>query len=131
MTIDYNIQSDQQLTLFVVPTWDEFFAFQNGDFANFTPIDQWNFTSTSGTIPELFTFGGIILYNPGLQTATVTVDLIFSFNASFYQTYNKDALTLYHIWGQDAVLLDPTLGDFGFPGYAAAAAGAKTASSSH
>ncbi len=127
MTIDYNIQSDSQLTLFVVPTWTEYSEFQNGDFANFTPSDQWNFTSTTGTIPEMSTFGGIMLYNPSVQTATVTVDLIFSFQASFYRTYNKDALTLYTVWGKDAVLLDPTLGDFGFPGYDATVVGVKKA----
>ena len=125
MTIDYNIQSDQPLTLFVIPTWEEYFAFQNGDFANFTPSDQWNFTSTSGTIPEMTTFGGLMVYNPGSLPATVIVDLIFSFNASFYRTYNKESLTLYPVWGKNAVALDPTLGDFGFPGYDAEITGAK------
>jgi len=125
MTIDYSIESDQQLTLFVVPTWTEYFEFQNGDFANFTPIDQWNFTSTTGTIPQISTFGGILLYNGGLQTARVTVDIFFSFQASFYQTYNKDALTVYSVWGKDAVLLDPTLGEYGFPGYDAEIVGEK------
>jgi hypothetical protein len=127
MIIDYNLQSDQPLTLFVVPTWIDYSEFQNGDFANFTSIDQWNFTNTTGTIPELSTFGGIMLYNGGIQTATVTVDLIFSFEASFYQTYNKDALTVYTPWGKNAVLLDPTLTDFGFPGYDAAVVGIKKA----
>jgi len=131
MTIDYNIQSDQQLMLFVVPTWTEFDDFQvglvTGDFANFTYIDQWNFTSTSGTIPEMLTFGGIMLYNPGTLTATVTLDVIFSFEASFYDTYNKDALAVYRVWDKDAVLLDPTLGNFGFPGYDAAVVGEKKA----
>jgi hypothetical protein len=127
MTIDYDIQSDQPLTLFIVPTWEEYFAFQEGDFANFTPSDQWNFTNTSGTISEMTTFGGIMVYNPGLPTATVTVDLIFSFNASFYNTYNKNALRLYHVWGKDAILLDPSLGDFGIPGYDAQITGKKQA----
>jgi len=127
MTIDYNIQSDQQLMLFVVPTWTDYDKFRNGDFANFTYIDQWNFTSTSGTIPEMYTFGGIMLYNPGTLTATVTLDVIFSFQASFYNTYNKDALTIYRVWGKDAILLDPTLGDFGFPGYDTAVSGVKKA----
>ncbi len=127
MTIDYNIQSDQQLTLFVVPTWTEYSEFLEGDFANFTSSDQWNFTNTTGTIPELPTFGGIMLYNPGALTATATVDLFFSFQASFYDTYNKDALTVYRVWGKDAVLLDPTSGNFGFPGYDAAVVGVKKA----
>jgi hypothetical protein len=127
MTIEYDIQSDQELTLFVVPTWAEYFAFQNGDFANFTAIDQWNLTSATGTIPQMSTFGGIMLYNGGIQVATVTVDLSFSFQASFYKTYNRNTLTVYEAWGKNAVLLDPTLGDFGFPGHDAAVVGIKKA----
>lgn len=127
MTIDYNLQSNQELTLFVVPTWTEYNEFQIGDYANFTAIDQWNFTSATGSIPELSTFGGIMLYNGGMQTATVTVDLIFSFEASFYKTYNKNELTVYHVWEKNAVLLDPTLDDYGFPGYDDAVAGVKKA----
>ncbi|HWR62894.1 MAG TPA: transglutaminase-like domain-containing protein [Candidatus Thermoplasmatota archaeon] len=125
LTIDYNLQSNQELTLFVVPTWTEYNEFQIGDYANFTAIDQWNFTSATGTIPELSTFGGIMLYNGGMQTATVTVDITFSFEASFYKTYNKDELTVYRVWGKDAVLLDPTLEDFGFAGYDAEIHGMK------
>lgn len=127
VTIDYNIQSDQQVMLFVLPTWTEFNEFQNHDFANFTYIDQWNFTSTSGTIPEMPTYGGIMLYDPGTLTAAVTINVTFSFQASFYDTYNKDALTVYHVGGKNAVLLDSTLDDFGFPGYDAAVVGVKKA----
>jgi hypothetical protein len=127
VTIDYNIQSDQQVMLFVLPAWTQFNEFQNHDFANFTYIDQWNFTSTSGTIPEMQSYGGIMLYNPGTLTATVTINVTFSFQASFYDTYNKDALTVYHVGGKNAVLLDPTLDDFGFPGYDAGIVGVKKA----
>jgi len=34
-------------------------------------------------------------------------------------------LTVYRVWGKDAVLLDPTLGDFGFAGYDAEIHGMK------
>ncbi len=127
MTIDYNIQSDQQLMLFVLPSWMEYNEFLLKQFANFTYINQWNFTSTSGTIPEIRTFGGIMLYNPGNLTATVTLDITFSFEASFYKTYNRETLTTYSVWGANVVLLDPTLDDFGIPGYDAEIMGAKIA----
>jgi hypothetical protein len=119
MSIDYSFHSDQPLILFVMPS---------GDFANVSPIPEWtqtNVTDATGTIPQLFTFGGIVLYNGGMHSATVTLDITFSFQASFYKTYNKDKLTVYGVWGKDAVLLDPTLGDFGFPGYDAVVVGVK------
>jgi hypothetical protein len=126
MTIDYNIQSDHQLTLFVLPTWDEYDKFNNSDYEHFNPSDQWNFTNTSGTIQEMTTYGGILLYNPGTTPATISFNFTFSFQPSFYDTYNKNTLTLYAIWEKHAVLLDPTLGTFGFAGYDAAITGEKT-----
>ena len=130
MTIDYSIESNQPLHMFVVPTQKEFFALRDGDLANFTHYGQWevtNLTTKTGTIPQLFTFGGIILLNEGIQTATVNVNFLFTLHPSFYDTYNKSKLTAYHIGGKDCVLLDPTVGDYGFPGYDAKIVGEKKA----
>ena len=128
MTIDYRIESNRPLHMFVVPTQTEFFALRDGDIKNFTHYAQWeetNLTTASGTIPQLFTYGGIILVNEGAQVATVSVDFLFSFQPSFYSTYNKNKLTAYEIVGKDAVILDPTLGEYGFPGYNAEIVGEK------
>jgi len=130
MTIDYRIESDQPLHMFVVPTQTEFFSLRDGDLANFTHVAQWeemNLTSKTGTIPQLFTFGGIILFNEGASAATVSFDFLFSFQPSFYDTYNENRLTAYEIVGKDSVILDPTLGDYGFPGYDAEVVGEKKA----
>lgn len=128
MTIVYSVQSDQPLQLFVVPTQREFYAFQTGDLTNFTYDAYWqNVTSKTGTIPQMTTFGGIILLNNNTVSANTSIDFLFTFQPSFYQTYNKNALTVYDIQGNDYVLLDPTLGDFGFPGYDAEVVGQKTA----
>ena len=56
----------------------------------------------------------------------MNVDFLFTFRPSFYQTYNRNTLTTYNVNGTDAVLLDPTLGEYGFPGYAAGIIGEKT-----
>jgi hypothetical protein len=124
MTIVYSFQSNRPLHFFVVPTQTEFFALQKGDFTNVT-YAEYNLTSKSGTIPQMLTFGGIVLLYEGNQTATVSVDFLFTFQPSFYATYNKDKLTAYEISGKDAVILDPTLGDYGFPGYDGGIVGEK------
>jgi hypothetical protein len=129
MTIDYSIESDQPLHMFVVPTQKEFFALRDGDLANFTQLTQYeviNLTAKTGTIPELTTYGGVILLNEGAQAATVSVDFSFTFRPSFYQTYNRGTLTTYMVEGNDSVLLDPTLAEYGFPGYASEIVGEKT-----
>ena len=128
MTIVYSVQSNQPLHLFVVPTQREFYAFQVGDLANFTYEAHWeNVTSKTGTIPQMTTFGGIFLLNNNTESATINIDFLFTFQPSFYETYNKNALTVYEIGGKDCVLLDPTIADFGFPGYDALVVGQKTA----
>jgi hypothetical protein len=126
MTIVYSIQSDQPLHLFVVPTQIEFFALRDNGTANVTHEES-NLTSKTGTIPQMLTFGGIVLLNNNTQTATVNVDFLFSFQPSFYDTYNKNTLTAYGLVGKDSVILDPTLGDYGFPGYDAKTVGEKKA----
>ncbi len=127
MTIVYSVQSDQPLDLFVVPTQREFYAFQVGDVANFTYDAHWqNVTSKTGTIPQMTTFGGIFLLNNNTESANTNIDFLFTFQPSFYRTYNKNALTVYDIIGKDYVILDPSLGDFGFPGYDAEVVGQKT-----
>jgi hypothetical protein len=128
MTIVYTIQSDQPLHLFIVPTQNEYFAFQQGDLANFTFTQQWvNVTNKTDTIQQMFTFGGIVLLNNNTQTATVNLDSLFTFEPSYTTTYNKGKLTVYEINGKDCVVLNPRLGYYGFPGYDAEIIGEKTA----
>jgi len=126
MTIDYSFQSDKPLHLFVVPTQTVFYALQGGDYTNVI-YAEYNLTSKTGTIPQMTTFGGIVLLYLGNETAEVTVDFEFTFQPSFYHIYNEDNLTAYDIGGNDCVICDPTLEDFGFPGYDAEVVGEKTA----
>jgi len=126
MTIEYTVQSDQSFDLFIVPTQLEFFALRDTGTANVI-YEESNITSKIGTVPQMTTFGGIVLLNNNTQAATVFVDFLFTFQPSFYQTYNKNALTAYEIDGKNAVLLDPTLGEYGFPGYDAQIVGEKKA----
>jgi len=129
LTIDYTMTSDRPIDVFVVDSYAEYIAFNTSDFANFNPLQEYiQVTNASGTSPHVDTYGGIILFNNNnSHTTTVTVDLRFTFKASFYTTYNENALTAYDISGKDAVLLDPTLGEYGFPGYDAGIVGTKTA----
>jgi len=121
LTIDYSFQSDFPIHFFVLP---------HGNINNFTPIPEYtqlNVTSGAGTIPHLYTYGGVVLFNGGNQITTVTLDITFSFQPLFYKTYSRDLLSVYTMDGQEAILLDPTLDDFGFPGYDAEIIGEKIA----
>lgn len=127
MTIEYSFQSSQPLDVFVVPTQIEFFALRdNGTKTNI--MYEWpDLSSKTGTIPQMFTFGGLVLLNNNTETATVSIDFEFMFQPSFYNSYNKNKLSVYDLGGKDAVALDPTVSDFGFPGYDLEISGEKTA----
>lgn len=129
MTIEYTIESDQPLDLFIVGSQSDFFILKNGDLANFIPLEEWlQMTTVTGTSPQLDTYGGFILFNNNeTHIATANVNLLFKFQPSFYGTYNKNKMTVYTLGGKNAVLLDPTAGDFGFPGYDAEIVGVKKA----
>jgi len=91
-------------------------------------VQQLQMTMLTGTSPHLETYGGLILSNNNqTQSATVNVSLVFRFQPMFYKTYNKNKLTVYNLWGKSAIILDPILGDYGFPGYDAAVIGEKKA----
>jgi hypothetical protein len=124
MTIEYSFQSDRPLHFFIVPTQVEFFGLRDNGTANVTSEEP-NLTSKTGTIPQMLTFGGIVLLNNNSQPATVNVDFVFTLHPSFYAIYNKNKLTAYKIGEKDAVILDPTVGNYGFPGYDAGVVGEK------
>jgi hypothetical protein len=126
MAIDYTISSDNPVDLYIVSSQTEFFHLQN-DPLNFTwLVREMNFTSKTGST-QLTTYGGVILINGGASTATVNTDFLFRFQPSFYGMYNKNKLTAYNLGGSVGVLLDPSLGEYGFPGYDAEIIGEKTA----
>ena len=51
------------------------------------------------------------------KTANVDVNINFYFHPTFYNHYGEENITKYNINGVSCIILDPTLGDYGFPGY--------------
>ncbi|MCK5261595.1 MAG: hypothetical protein KAJ44_05400 [Thermoplasmatales archaeon] len=128
LNIEYSIESTQPLHMFVVPSQNDFINLTQG--MNFTHYSEWeqdNITSINDTIEYLDKYGGIVLFNGGSQDATVSVNFEFYFRPSFYELYGEDDITNHYIDEISCVILDPTLGDYGFPGYDDSIEGEKTA----
>ena len=83
--------------------------------------------SITDTIPNLDQYGGIILSNENWQDATVSVSIEFYFHPSFYELFKDEKIVTYNIDGVNCVVLDPTAGTYGFPGYDGGVIGEKTA----
>lgn len=131
LNIDYRIDSNHSLHMYVVPSQNYQIALYNlSQGMNITHYSEWEkkaLISIIDTIEYLDKYSGIILANEGSQDANVSVDLEFYFRPSFYELFGEENITNYYINGISCVVLDPTLGDYGFPGYDEGMEGEKTA----
>ncbi|UCD14510.1 MAG: transglutaminase domain-containing protein [Thermoplasmatales archaeon] len=126
MNIEYWIDSNQPLHFFVVPSQNDFINLSQGK--NFTHyLEKKYLISIIDEIEYLDKYGGIVLANEGLKDANVSVNLEFYFRPSFYELFGEDNITYYYIDGVSCIVLNPTLGDYGFPGYDEGIGGEKTA----
>jgi len=118
MNIDYRIDSDQALHMFVVHSYNDFYnLIQGKPFNHYQEFEEAALTNIIDSIENVDKYGGIVLLNTGSQVAHVEVDLEFYFRPSFYELYGKDDIIVYSFGSKSGILFDPTLGDYGFPGY--------------
>lgn len=128
INITYRVQSNQQLDFYVVPTRNDFNLLCNGQtFYHYPDYAQKNVLSFQSTCPYIRKPGGIILCNKNWNDATVTVNLLFYYHPSFYSFFKNDTITYYTLNSHQCVVLDPTAGVYGFPGYDAGLVGKKIA----
>ena len=128
LNISYNIKSDKPLNIYVVPSQDDFENLSKGKkFYQYTECQHENVFAMNDTCSFLHRHGGLILSNEKWDDATVTVDIRFYFRPSFYKLFGKEKITAYKINNVNCVVLDPTAGKYGFPGYDAGLTGKKTA----
>lgn len=116
LTIDYTFNSDQPLHIFVVHRYSDFYNLTIGQpFNHYTEYEK---PAQSGIIEtiQIPTYGGFVFLNEGANTANVTVDFTFTFNPSFYSLYSENNITEYSFDSTNGILLDISLGDYGFPG---------------
>ena len=121
LNISYWIDSNQPLHFYVIPSEnlnETIYNLQHG--LNITHYTKWEkkaLVSMIGNIEYLNKYSGIILANEGTQDANVEIDLEFYFRPFFYNLYNKYDIVNYYIDSVSCIILNPSLGDYGFPGY--------------
>jgi hypothetical protein len=128
LNISYDIISNEPLWFYVVPSKDDYYLFHDGNnFTFYTDYEKENVLNFSGVSPYLDQDGGIILYNDNEQDATITVKLMFYLHPSFYELCKNESITSYKIDDKNCVVLDPTAGVYGYPGFDANLTGEKIA----
>ncbi|MDH7517697.1 MAG: transglutaminase-like domain-containing protein [Candidatus Thermoplasmatota archaeon] len=128
LNISYDIVSDKPLHFYVVPSREDFDLCPEGKTFNHYPkYERENVLNFKGIASYLDKYGGIILCNNNLGDATITVNIMFYFHPSFYEMFKNQTITSYEIDYKNCVVLDPTAGVYGYPGYDARLTGEKIA----
>lgn len=128
MNISYKIESSQPLNLYVVPSRENYELLVNGNsFTHYPECEEQNILRYEGFCGPLTEYGGIVLYNSNWEDAVVDLKLTFHFQPSFYEIFKNQTITFYEIENQKCVVLDPTAGKYGYPGYDAGLVGKKIA----
>lgn len=122
LNISYWIDSNKPLHMYVISTEnlnEKISNLQNGlDFTHYSEWEIESLVSRIGDITNLDKYSGIILANEGSENATVQFKkLEFYFRPSFYNQYSKDDIMFLYLNEEGYIMLDPSLGDYGFPGY--------------
>lgn len=131
LNISYWIDSNQALHLYVIASEnlnESIYNLQHSlDFTHYSKWEKTALVSMISDITYLDKYSGIILANEGTQDANVYINLTFYFRPSFYNLYNKDDIFIQYLNEESCVILNPSLGNYGFPGYNGAIDGEFTA----
>ncbi|MBS3801885.1 MAG: transglutaminase domain-containing protein [Candidatus Thermoplasmatota archaeon] len=131
LTFTYDLSSNRPIDLYIVPSKEEFNAFVNDtSFTHFSGCQQ-RTSDLSNENCSMKTYGGIIVHNPGFRPASITIEIEQYFKPSFYQLFKNNSISTYLLNDKQSVVLDPTAGEYGYPGYDANVTGEKIAFNPH
>lgn len=114
----YEIESSAPLTVYLVPSRSDYEAIcQDRPFNACPGTEARNVIRFSGSYEGMDTNGGLVLKNDGRGDASVTI------NIKKYTYYAVDdilmdmRMTIYTLNNQTCIVLDPTAGKYGYPGF--------------
>lgn len=127
LQFSYIISSTRPIDIYLVPSMEEFNSFANDSvFSHFSSCENKQVTQINDSC-TMKTYGGIIVANNGFRSASVSLQLEQYFEPSFYSLFQNNSISTYTLNGKQSVVLDPTAGSYGYPGYDANVTGEKIA----
>jgi hypothetical protein len=116
--LQYEIRSSAPVSVYCVPSDADYTALVEDRPFNFYPsTEAHNILSLTGSCTGMTTSGGLVIKNDGRSDASITVRF------KKYTYYNTSALlkempmVSYVLNNQTCVVLDPTAGKYGYPGF--------------
>lgn len=129
LTISYDISSSQPVTFFVVSSENDYDSFIDGE-QIFSLCDLGRVSNANGECGPMYENGGIIIYNNDDDTGVVQLDIEYKYLVSSDNLLNElmeNGISYYNLENQTCVVLDATVGEYGYPGYDGNLTGTKIA----
>jgi len=113
LEIDYSVSSSEPVNIYILPSKDEFDnRVQRKSFQHYPECAEQGVYQAQATC-EIPRYGGIAIQNPTSRDATVDLEVAFSYKIYFEGL----KITSYTLKGQQAMVLELTAGEYGYPGY--------------
>lgn len=128
INITYDVESPRSIDFYVVSAKQDFHDYSaDKPFNHFEDHSYEGVKEIQGTCGYMPTYGGVILSNPTWVKTEVSIDLVFYSHPSFYKLFKNKTIQSYQINNKQCIVLEPTAGDYGYPGFDANVTGEKTA----
>jgi hypothetical protein len=113
LEIDYSVLASEPVNIYMLPSEDEFDNLVHRRSFQHYPDCQKQGVYQAQETCEIPRYGGIAIQNPTSRDATVDVEATFS-----YEVYFEGLkVTYYTLKGEQAIVLELTAGEYGYPGY--------------
>ena len=128
INITYEIISDKPINIYLVPSESDFQNLSNDKvFYQYKEYEEKNILKTKNQFSYGNRYGGIILQNEKSKTTKIQTNITFYLHPSFYEYYKNNTIKEYKINSINCIVLDCTIGEWGYPGYDAGIDGEKIA----
>ncbi len=113
LEIDYSVWSSEPVNIYILPSRDEFDNLvDRKSFEHYPDCQEQEAYQAEGKC-EIPRYGGIAIQNPTSRDAVVNAGVTFS-----YEVYFEGLkVTYYTLEGEQAIVLELTAGEYGYPGY--------------
>lgn len=113
LEIDYFVSSSEPVNIYILPSKDEIDKIvKRRSFLHYPECAEQGVYQAQATC-EIPRYGGTAIQNPTSRKATVDVEVTFSYKVYFEGL----KVTSYTLKGQQAMVLELTAGEYGYPGY--------------
>ena len=113
LEIDYSVSSSEPVNIYILPSRDEFDKLvQRESFQHYPDCQEQGVYQADATC-EIPRYGGIAVQNRTPRDAMVDAKVTFSYKVYFEGL----KVTYYTLKGEQAIVLELTAGEYGYPGY--------------